>query len=37
MYNHAHLENLDRSLALYLSSSKNHIIKCGFTVGPENT
>ena len=34
---HAHIENLDRSLALYSSSYENHIIVFDFTVGPENT
>ena len=34
---HAHLENLDRSLALYSSSYENHIIKCDFNVETEYT
>ena len=33
----AHLENLDRSLALYSLSYENYIIMGDFNVGPENT
>ena len=34
---HAHLENLDRRLALYSSSYENYIMMSDFNVGPENT
>ena len=34
---HAHLENLDKSLALYSSSHENYIIMGDFNLGPENT